>query len=168
MIWIGSLKKLTSFSGPGANRTLRLTDDTKNSGSNHCVCKFLFIKGFQYFILRELQTDHIVNFQCTGSRQEQMLMVTTDVICAFQKRLTRYARSHLEYFEQDTNTRWKISIYLRSYLEKSKLFPESFSFFRKIKTLPSYLWTISRKYKLFPSYLWAILKKSKLTIIILF
>lgn len=90
-------------SGHGANRIQSLTHDTKKAliqttEGQMAVCRHLFTEGFQYVLLRELQSDRIegefsVYRQSTGGNA---FMRAADVICAFKRRLTRFAATFLE------------------------------------------------------------------------
>ena len=79
-----------------------LTHDTKEAlvqttDGQIAVCRHLFGEGFQYVLLRELQSDRIegefgVYRQSTGSNS---FMMVGDVFTAFKARLTRFAASVL-------------------------------------------------------------------------
>ena len=84
--------------GQGKNRVQMLTHDTKKAlvqttAGQISVCRHLFQQGFQYVLLRELQSDRIegefsVYRQSTGAN---MYMLASDVLNAFKSRLTNMA-----------------------------------------------------------------------------
>ena len=70
------------------------------------MCRHLFSIGFEYVLLRELQSDRIegefsVYRQSTGANA---FMSVGDVNTAFKKRLTRFAASYLEHIDADTTS----------------------------------------------------------------
>lgn len=95
-------------SGHGAKRIQCLTHDTKRALVQTtegliAVCKHLFSVGFDYVLLRELQSDRIegefsVYRQSTG---DNAFMAAGDVFAAFKKRLARFAASFLESVETE-------------------------------------------------------------------
>ena len=80
-----------------------LTHDTKKAllqttAGQIEVCKYLFNLGFDYVLLRELQSDRIegefsVYRQSTGAN---VFMTASDVVNSFKRRLTEFAGSHLQ------------------------------------------------------------------------
>ena len=98
------LKK--SESGHGCKRVMCLTHDTKKAILQTtegliAVCAHLYSVGFEYVLLREIQSDRIegefsVYRQSTGANA---FMLASDVLSAFKRRLTRFAASFLEYVE---------------------------------------------------------------------
>lgn len=97
-------------SGQGATRIQCLTNDTKKAlvqttEGMIALCKHLFTIGFDYVLLREIQSDRIegefsVYRQSTGGNA---FMTTGDVSSAFRKRLARFAASFLQSIESDTS-----------------------------------------------------------------
>ncbi len=95
-----------SRSGHGSNRYLSLTHDTRKAliqtlGGLIAVCKHLFLKGFQYVQLREIQSDKIehefgVYRGTTGYNQ---FMSSADVLSAFKKRLAKFSANFLQTLE---------------------------------------------------------------------
>ena len=96
----------TSQSGHGPKRIMCLTHDTRKALVQTtegliAVCAHLFSVGFEYVLLREIQSDRIegefsVYRQSTGANA---FMLVGDVLSAFKRRLTRFAASFLEYIE---------------------------------------------------------------------
>jgi hypothetical protein len=90
-------------SGQGARRINSLTHDTRKALIQTtegliAVCDFLFGVGFDYVQLREIQSDKIehefgVYRKSTGFNS---FMVSSDVLSAFQKRLSRFSCKFLE------------------------------------------------------------------------
>ena len=90
-------------SGQGPKRVKSLTHDTKKALIQTtegliAVCNFLFGVGFEYVQLREIQSDKIehefgVYRKSTGFNS---FMVSSDVLSAFQKRLSRFSCKFLE------------------------------------------------------------------------
>ena len=97
-------------SGHGATRVQCLTHDTKKAlvqttEGMIAVCKHLFTIGFNYVLLREIQSDRIegefsVYRQSTGANA---FMTTGDVSAAFKKRLAQFAASFLESVVSDAS-----------------------------------------------------------------
>ncbi|RUS85684.1 hypothetical protein EGW08_006560 [Elysia chlorotica] len=95
-----------SDSGQGAKRVECLTHDTRRAliqtmNGLTALCKLLFIKGFKYVLLRELQSDRIedefsVYRQSTGANA---FMQARDAYTAFKCRLARFAATYLESLE---------------------------------------------------------------------
>lgn len=100
-------------SGHGAKRIQMLTHDTKKAllqttAGQIKVCKYLFELGFEYVLLRELQSDRIegefsVYRQSTGANA---FMTAGDVLSSYKQRLSKFAASHLQSlaFAADTPT----------------------------------------------------------------
>ena len=95
-------------SGHGPTRVQCLTHDTKRAlmQTTHgliSVCAYLIEAGFEYVLLREIQSDRIegefsVYRQSTGANA---FMLAGDVMSAFKKRLVRFSASFLEFVELD-------------------------------------------------------------------
>ena len=93
-------------SGHGPKRVQCVTHDTKKALVQTtegliAICKHLLSVGFDYVLLRELQSDRIegefsVYRQSTGANA---FMAAGDVFSAFKKRLARFAASFLESVE---------------------------------------------------------------------
>ena len=100
-----------SESGHGPKRVQCLTHDTRRALVQTTeglisLCRHLFSIGFEYVLLRELQSDRIegefsVYRQSTGANA---FMSVGDVNTAFKKRLTRFAASYLEHIDADTTS----------------------------------------------------------------
>ena len=99
-------------SGHGKNRKECVTHDTKKAlvqtmQGLSSICKHLLTHaGFQYVLLRELQSDRIegefsVYRQSTGANA---FVTSGDVLTACKRRLARYAASYLETLEVTTET----------------------------------------------------------------
>lgn len=107
---------LESESGHGPKRVQCLTHDTKRALVQTtegliAVCRFLFSVGFQYVLLRELQSDRIegefsVYRQSTGANA---FMLAGDVFTAYKRRMARFAASFLESVEVDLAKQSNIS-----------------------------------------------------------
>lgn len=97
-------------SGFGKDRIKCLTHDTKRAllQTTECqifLCQHLLKNGFNYVLLREIQSDRIegefsVYRQSTGSNS---FMTSADVMHSFRRRLVRYASSFLHYIEHVSN-----------------------------------------------------------------
>ena len=99
-------------SGQGKGRKECVTHDTKKAFVQTmqgltCICEHLLTHaGFQYVLLRELQSDWIedefsVFRQSTGANT---FVTSGDVLTACKKRLARYAASYLETLEVTVET----------------------------------------------------------------
>ena len=96
-------------SGHGERRIQCFTHDTKRAlvqttEGMIAICQFLFSVGFEYVLLRELQSDRIegefsVYRQSTGANA---FMAVNDVYNSFKKRLARYAATFLQSLEMTT------------------------------------------------------------------
>jgi len=106
-IFLKKFKKAES--GHGVKRVQCLTHDTKKALVQTtegliAVCEHLFSIGFDYVLLREIQSDRIegefsVYRQSTGA---SAFMTAGDVSCSFKKRLARFGASFLKSIESDS------------------------------------------------------------------
>ena len=95
-----------SKSGHGSSRFNCLTHDTKKAlvqtmGGMMALCKYLFLKGFQYVLLREIQSDRIeAEFACyRRSKGCNLFMTAGDVLASYKRRLTKFSSEVLEDIE---------------------------------------------------------------------
>ena len=96
-------------SGHGVNRVQCLTHDTRRAlvqttNGLISVCQYLLSEGFQYILLREIQSDRIegefsVYRQSTGANA---FMLAADVFSAFKRRLARFSASFLDFVELES------------------------------------------------------------------
>ena len=99
-----------SESGHGQKRVACLTHGTRKALIQTtegliAVCQHFFSVGFNYVLLRELQSDRIegefsVYRQSTGANA---FMQAGDVFTAFKRRLARFSASFLEFVDTDTS-----------------------------------------------------------------
>ena len=96
----------TAPSGHGSRRVQALTLDTKRALLQTtkgliAVCNYLYEVGFEYVLLRSIQSDKIEGEFASyrASTGSNLVMISSDVEASFRKRLTKFSAKFLEKVE---------------------------------------------------------------------